>query len=88
MQLLTFWGLVQNALGVDKVVYRGENFLNDYGADGAIDAATLACKDADACILFLGTSAINPHVIDTASQRPLFFVAQESMTCRKLVERS
>ena len=68
VQLLMFWVLVQNALGVDKVVYMGENFLPDFGADGMIDAATFACKDADACILFMGTSAINPHVIDTASR--------------------
>ena len=54
--------ILQNALGAEKVVYRGENFLQDYGEDGVIDAATREAKDADACILFLGTSAINPHV--------------------------
>lgn len=83
-QLLMFWVLVQNALGVEKVVYAGENFLYDpSGADGIIDAATLACKDADACILFTGTSTINPHVINTASRRPLFFDAREFMSCRE-----
>lgn len=53
---------MQNVLGKEKVIYNGDNFIPDYGADGAIDWATKNAKDADAVILFLGTSAINPHV--------------------------
>lgn len=58
---------MQNALGTDKVVYMGDAFMPEYGADGRIDQATAEARDADAVILFLGTSAINPHTLDTVS---------------------
>ncbi len=58
---------VQDALGEDKVVYMGDSFMPDYGADGRIDQATSEALDADVVILFLGTSAINPHTVDTVS---------------------
>ena len=56
---------MQNALGKDKVVYMGDAFMPDYGADGRIDQATSEALDADVVILFLGTSAINPHTLNT-----------------------
>lgn len=58
---------MQNALGKDKVVYMGDSFMPDYGADGRIDQATSEAVDADVVILFLGTSAINPHTLNTVS---------------------
>lgn len=58
---------LQNALGVEKVKYMGEPFIGDEGEDGRIDAATLEAKDADACIVFLGTSVIKSHVVITVS---------------------
>lgn len=57
--------VLQNALGKDKVVFMGDAFMPDYGADGRIDQATREAQDADAVILFLGTSAINPHTLST-----------------------
>lgn len=39
--------------------------MPDYGADGRIDQATAEAANADAVILFLGTSTINPHVLNT-----------------------
>ena len=63
----SFMGALQNALGKDKVVYMGDSFMPDYGADGRIDQATSEALDADVVILFLGTSAINPHTLNTVS---------------------
>ena len=62
---------LQNALGKDKVVYMGDNFMPDYGADGRIDQATAEARDADVVILFLGTSTINPHVKSTVRLKSL-----------------
>ena len=45
----------------------GDSFMPDYGADGRIDQATSEALDADVVILFLGTSAINPHTLNTVS---------------------
>ena len=63
---------MQNVLGKDKVDYAGDTFMTEIGADGNIDWATFSAADnADAVVVFLGTSTINPHIVQTV--RPSSF---------------
>ena len=68
----------QNALGSDKVVSVAGGtpdfgWQEADGADGRIDEVTRQAMDADAVILFLGTSQINSHTTDTV-QTPSHYI--------------
>ena len=48
----------QAALGPERVGYQRGALLAGWGGDGELDGAAFDCRDADACIVFLGLSAL------------------------------
>ncbi|KAK9837275.1 hypothetical protein WJX81_002841 [Elliptochloris bilobata] len=48
----------QEALGPEHVGYQRGAFLEGWGGDGEMDGAAFDCRDSDACIIFLGLSAL------------------------------
>ena len=48
----------QDALGPEQVGYQRGTFLEGWGGDGEMDGAAFDCRNADACIVFLGLSAL------------------------------
>jgi len=49
---------VQAALGPERVGYQRGAFLSGWGGDGELDGAAFDCRNADACVVFLGLSAL------------------------------
>ena len=49
---------MQDALGPERVGYQRGAFLEGWGGDGEMDGAAFDCRNADACIVFLGLSAL------------------------------
>ena len=63
------FGFGQAALGPERVEVRQGAFVEGFGGDGQMEEAVQACEGADACILFLGGSAINLHWQEGFSQQ-------------------
>ena len=49
---------MQDALGAERVGYQRGAFLEGWGGDGEMDGAAFDCRNAEACIVFLGLSAL------------------------------